>query len=97
MNIKRGNSIWNTYKEKANVLKHGVDFTQASHAFADPDIRIVTDIRHSLDEVRYFCIGLVDGKVLTVRFMYRDGTIRIFGAGYWRKGKDLYEKKKERR
>jgi len=29
--------------------------------------------------------------VLTVRFTYRDGIIRIIGAGYWRKGKTVYE------
>jgi hypothetical protein len=29
--------------------------------------------------------------VLTVRFTWRDGTIRIIGAGYWRKGKAIYE------
>lgn len=25
------------------------------------------------------------------RFTYRDDVIRIFGAGYWRKGKQIYE------
>jgi hypothetical protein len=28
---------------------------------------------------------------MTVRFTYRKGRIRIFGAGYWRKGKKIYE------
>ena len=30
---------------------------------------------------------------MTVRFTYREGVIRIFGAGYWRKGKQIYERK----
>lgn len=30
--------------------------------------------------------------ILTVRFTYRARVIRIFGAGYWRKGKAIYEK-----
>ncbi|MFH1066848.1 MAG: BrnT family toxin, partial [bacterium] len=30
--------------------------------------------------------------VLTVRFTWRDEILRIIGAGYWRKGKKLYEK-----
>jgi len=34
----------------------------------------------------------VDDGILTVRFTYRDEIIRIFGAGYWRKGKKTYEK-----
>lgn len=28
---------------------------------------------------------------LTVRFAYREGVIRIIGAGYWRRGKKIYE------
>ena len=33
----------------------------------------------------------VEGEVLTVRFTHREDVIRIFGAGYWRKGRILYE------
>jgi predicted DNA binding CopG/RHH family protein len=29
---------------------------------------------------------------MTVRFTYRKNRIRIIGAGYWRKGKDIYER-----
>ena len=29
---------------------------------------------------------------MTVRFTWRLQKIRIFGAGYWRKGKVIYEK-----
>ena len=29
---------------------------------------------------------------MTVRFTYRDDVIRIFSAGYWRKGKQVYER-----
>jgi uncharacterized protein len=46
---------------------------------------------YRVSERRYFCIGKVDGEVLTVRFTWRRGKIRIFGAGYWRKGKQVYE------
>jgi hypothetical protein len=30
-----------------------------------------------------------------VRFTYRDDVIRIFGAGYWRKGKQIYERENQ--
>ena len=36
-------------------------------------------------------VGRVERGVLTVRFTYRGDVIRIFGAGYWRKGKRVYE------
>ena len=45
-------------------------------------------------EPRYFCIGKVDDRILTVRFVYRNNKIRIIGAGYWRKGRKYYEKEK---
>jgi hypothetical protein len=38
-------------------------------------------------------MGKVDGGIITVRFTFRNNTIRIFGAGYWRKGKKTYEEK----
>jgi len=37
-------------------------------------------------------LGKVSGGIVTVRFTYRLNKIRIFGAGYWRKGKKIYEK-----
>ncbi len=40
------------------------------------------------------CVGKIEERILTVRFAYREDKIRIFGAGYWRKGKDYYEKEK---
>ncbi len=46
------------------------------------------------EEARFYCIGRTGRGVLTVRFTYRSGDIiRIFGAGYWRKGRRLYEKR----
>ena len=32
------------------------------------------------------------GGVMTVRFTYRENVIRILGAGYWRRGKAIYER-----
>ena len=52
---------------------------------------IAEDLDHSGTERRYFCFGVVDGGVMTVRFTYRGNAIRIFGAGYWRKGKKIYD------
>ena len=54
---------------------------------------IAKDTTHSQKEQRYYCFGLNEEKngILTVRFTYRSGHIRIFGAGYWRKGKKIYE------
>jgi len=64
----------------------------APYTFLDQQRVIAEDIDHSGGERRYFCIGKVEGSVMTVRFTWRGGKIRIFGAGYWRKGKTIYEK-----
>jgi uncharacterized DUF497 family protein len=86
---------WDLEKELANVEKHGLDFTTASRVFFDPRRKIYVDEKHSRDEERYFCIGRVGTRILTVRFVYRGNTIRILGAGYWRKGSAYYEKEKD--
>lgn len=79
-------------KDRYNQKKHGIAFSQAQYAFADPYRVIAEDINHSDEEKRYYCFGQVGDGILTVRFTYRTGVIRIIGAGYWRKGKRIYEK-----
>ena len=83
---------WDGTKNAENVKKHGVSFGQAQYAFADPLRIIAEDLGHSKDERRFYCFGRVGGGILTVRFTHRKGHIRIFGAGFWRKGKAIYEK-----
>jgi len=58
--------------------------------FADPDRVIAVDVAHSQAEPRYYCMGKVSDGIMTVRFTYRKHGIRIIGAGYWRKGRDVY-------
>jgi len=83
---------WDPEKDLTNQAKHGVSFSEAQYAFADPNRVIAEDLSHSKKEKRYFCFGKVGEGVVTVRFTYRTGVIRIFGAGYWRKGKKVYER-----
>jgi len=82
---------WDPAKDKANQDKHGVSFAEAQFAFGDPHRVIARDLEHSQAEERFYCFGMFKGGVLTVRFTYRDDVIRIIGAGYWRKGKAIYE------
>ena len=91
--MSRESFEWDRLKDLENQLKHGVSFSEAQHAFEDPDRIIALDRTHSLSENRYYCIGNIGGSILTVRFTYRENKIRIYGAGYWRKGKKVYEKK----
>ena len=84
---------WDEVKDLENREKHGVSFYEAQHAFFDTNRVIAEDTEHSQHEKRYYCFGLDQSSkgVLTVRFTYRNNRIRIFGAGYWRKGRKIYE------
>jgi len=85
---------WDDIKNVENIKKHGISFEKAQDAFDDPERSIAIDLDHSTkNENRYFCFAKVENNILTVRFTYRNGKIRIFGAGYWRKGKKTYEQK----
>ena len=84
---------WDEKKNHENMRKHGISFFTAQHAFADRQRVIAEDLSHSsVHEKRFFCFGRVDNGIMTVRFTYRDNVIRIIGAGYWRKGKSIYER-----
>ena len=86
---------WDEKKNQDNIRKHGVDFQSAQYAFIDSKRVIAEDLTHSAIEKRYYCFGKVKGGVLTVRFTYRNQKIRIIGAGFWRKGKGIYEKQNQ--
>ena len=86
------NFEWDERKNQENIVKHGVSFKEAQLAFFDKKRVIKHDKAHSQEEIRRFCIGDTGFGIATVRFTYRNGNIRIYGAGYWRKGVKLYEK-----
>ncbi len=90
--MKKARFEWDTRKDSDNQEKHGIAFSMAQLAFADPRRVIAEDTAHSETEKRFYCFGEVEGGILTVRFTYRSGVIRIIGAGYWRKGKVIYER-----
>ena len=90
--VTYGGFEWDVEKCRLNLQKHHVDFFDATVAFYDVNRIIATDEAHCAQEPRFFCLGLVDVRVMTVRFTHRHHKIRIIGAGYWRKGKKFYEK-----
>jgi uncharacterized DUF497 family protein len=84
---------WDEAKNWENIDKHHISFEEAQEAFYDKNRIIIKDEKHSQIEDRFFCIGN-DGKgIVTVRFTVRREKIRVFGAGYWREGRDRYEQR----
>ena len=95
LKLSKENFDWDETKNLYNQKKHGLSFAEAQYAFADPDRIIAKDLTHSDDEDRFYCIGQIGEGIATIRFTYRESVIRIFGAGYWRKGKRIYERENQ--
>jgi uncharacterized DUF497 family protein len=88
---KVSNFEWDPKKDSENIHKHGISFYEAQQVFLDPNRVIAKDKKHSAAEPRFYCFGKLNAAVATVRFTYRNGIIRLIGAGYWRRGKKIYE------
>lgn len=84
---------WDEKKNIKNKSKHGVRFEDCIEVFTDTNRVILEDFKHSNQEDRFYCIGKCKLGIVTVRFTFRENSIRIFGAGKWRKGKKIYEEK----
>ncbi len=78
-------------KEKLNFAKHGVDFSTVPMAFNDSKWVLRSNHGRSTTEPRFQCVGFDGSKILTFTFTLRAGALRVINAGYWRKGKNLYE------
>jgi uncharacterized protein len=89
--MKKTRFEWDEDKDQEKQKKHNVSFSLAQHAFLDPHRIVVVDEEHRDEENRYYCTGRVGEGIMTVRFTYRGSVIRIYGAGYWRKGRKTYE------
>jgi uncharacterized DUF497 family protein len=89
--MKRAQFDWDDAKDIENQRKHHVAFSVAQYALLDPKRIILQDVGHSDTEERHYCVGQIADGIVTVRFTYREGVIRIYGAGYWRKGRKIYE------
>lgn len=86
---------WDDDKARLNVLKHSIDFVEATTAFDDPDGRIADDPTHSKQERRYWLIGkTVFGRLIMIVFTPRPGPItRLISARpASREERVLYEK-----
>ncbi len=68
---------WNERKNKANIDKHGFDFSDAYRIF-DLPMAVELDQRDDYGEDRWIGAGLLDGRVVVVIYTEPDGqTVRI--------------------
>ena len=72
---------WDEGKASGNLAKHGVSFSEASTAFADPLSRTIPDPLHSHDEGRLIIVGESSaGRTLVIVHTLRGEVIRIISA-----------------
>ena len=75
------NFEWDIIKEKANIVKHELDFSEAMTVFGDPFEITISDPDHSEGEYRFLSIGLSsENRVLIVSYTERDDCIHIISA-----------------
>lgn len=68
---------WDEEKNRANRIKHGISFDDASQIFYGP---VVIKRSNRNDEERWIAIGEFNDRILTVIFTRRDRAIRIISA-----------------
>ena len=72
---------WDENKEKSNLSKHKVDFSEAETVFSDMLSVTIPDPDHSFEEQRFIDIGMSDkSRVLVVVYTEREAKIRIISA-----------------
>ena len=74
---------WDPRKSRSNKAKHGVSFEEARTAFLDEHARVIPDLEHSEDEVRFILLGIsIELRVLVVCHCYyeSDHVVRIISA-----------------
>lgn len=72
---------WDERKAKANLKKHGVSFDEAKTVFEDPRVRPESDRLHSIEEERFWAIGMSHRqRILVVHYCHRFEAIRIISA-----------------
>jgi uncharacterized DUF497 family protein len=70
---------WDGAKQRANVIKHSIDFADAKEVFDDPAGYMLA-ARHQSDEQRFVAVGLMKGMLVAVVFTRRGDVIRIISA-----------------
>ena len=74
---------WDEEKEKHNYQKHNIRFTEAETVFDDENLLYGMDVKHSVNEERFYVIGLSNRPrlLMVCHCIMIDGiTVRIISA-----------------
>jgi hypothetical protein len=70
---------WDEAKRRTNLLKHGIDFADATEVFADPKAFTVRSTQ-AANEIRDITIGKIPNVIIAVITTRRNGRLRIISA-----------------
>ena len=70
---------WDAEKNRANVIKHGFSFENASRAFSGPMSSRIDD-RRDYGEERWIGLGRIEGVVIAIAYTARSDKVRIISA-----------------
>lgn len=84
---------WDGGNIHKNWIKHGVDNKECEEIFADENMKIFNDPKHSQVEERFAIFGKsANGRLLTAVFTIRNNKIRIISArAQERQERKIYE------
>jgi len=71
---------FDTEKDTANIVRHGVALALGSKIFDDHEVLIVPTIREQDREERYKAIGLIGDKLWTAIHVYRGVVVRVLSV-----------------
>ncbi|MFM9974287.1 MAG: BrnT family toxin [Beijerinckiaceae bacterium] len=71
---------WDEAKCKANLAKHGLDFSDVFPAFFDTAKVVVEDIRANYGEVRYNMLAKLHGRICNITFTERGEVVWLISA-----------------
>jgi uncharacterized DUF497 family protein len=78
--VRVDDSRFDRGKDIANRAKHGLSLAFADRIFEDPAYVIIPSIRPWDGEERFKVVGMVDGKLHTAVFVWRDMTPRFISV-----------------
>lgn len=77
VSVSPGGFEWDEEKSRANLIKHGISFDDASQIFYGLTV-VKGSIRNN--EERWIAIGEFNDRIMTVIFTRRNNSIRIISA-----------------
>ena len=75
-----GKFEWDSNKNEINIKKHGLSFEQILPIFDDPNFLERFDKEHSIDEERYFGLGMLQGILIVATSYSENSRTRIISA-----------------